>query len=113
MGRMGKAFPWKGDEEDEVVAALDAAELQGDAVPLMHPCPLLPGPVKRSMKWSLVSRTLWWARRQLSHRFSWQSRQCELAPFPSSQEEQRGSVWLGGARRRRLDEEHEAERGRC
>lgn len=54
-------MPWKGDEvdEDEVVAALDAAELQGEAVPLRQPGALLPGPVNLSMKWSLVSRTLW------------------------------------------------------
>lgn len=32
--------------------------------------------------------------------------------MPSSHDEQRGSAWLGGARRNRLEEEHEAERGR-
>ncbi len=33
--------------------------------------------ISPSMKWSLVSRTLWWALTQLSHRYSWQSRQWE------------------------------------
>lgn len=47
--------------------------------------------MKRSMKWSLVRRTRWCARTQLSHRCSWQSRQRELAALPSSQELQRGS----------------------
>ncbi len=47
--------------------------------------------ISPSMKWSLVSRTLWWALTQLSHRYSWQSRQWEVAGLPSSQELHWGS----------------------
>lgn len=47
---------------------------------------------RRSMKWSLVSRTLWCARTQLSHKYSWQSRQWDVAGFSSSQELHCGSL---------------------
>lgn len=54
---------------------------------------------RRSMKWSLVSRTRWCARTQLSHRYSWQSRQWEVAGFSSSQELHCGSPrWCGWSR---------------
>lgn len=55
--------------------------------------------IRPSMKWSLVRRTLWWARTQLSQRYSWQSRQCEVAGLPSSQELHRGSERCWGLRR--------------
>ena len=54
---------------------------------------------RHSMKWSLVSRTRWCARTQLSHRYSWQSRQWEVAGFSSSQELHWGSPrWWGCSR---------------
>lgn len=54
---------------------------------------------RHSMKWSLVKRTRWCARTQLSHRYSWQSRQWEVAGFSSSQELHWGSPRWGGCSR--------------